>query len=180
MDARERILKRFQDCLKTIGVGIVFVLPHAARGTTQTNLAGRVFSRMVPDAELEGAQTPRVEFITSAGDADEISYGDDNLYFATTRVRLWGYCDSADAGVSPDATVRPILNQLRADLIIAMHAAPFWTGPEPDQTDSLVKILGARLSVNLLRQWTSVETQSPRGEVLLEFEIGYPFSVSDP
>jgi hypothetical protein len=182
-DLRELILHRLQDCVATTAPATTFFfpggMPHAP---IVNNLGGRVYNKMRANVRTDAAENPYVEIITDPAGADtiEASPSDDDLYFATLRVKLWCYQRATDQGDGLNSDLRAALNSLRADLIIAASAFPYWSGPTPAQADALYVGIAPGTTVKLISQWTDVATDSPYGTLVLEFAIRYPFNKRTP
>jgi hypothetical protein len=180
-DAREFLLQRFQDVLKTVAPGVVFTFPDGmTHSPLQNDLGGRVYSLMRANAKVDATECPFVEIVTNPKSVDKITVGDDDLYHATISVQLWAYARATDGGDGLDSTVRPALNSLCADLLIAMEAAPYWTGSVSAPFESLIAGFGPRLSVTFTTRWTETATESAKGMAVLEFEVRYPFNKRFP
>jgi hypothetical protein len=181
-DLREVILQRLQDCVLTVSPSTTFWFPDGATHAPIVNdLNGRVYNKMRAESRISSLEMPMVEIITDPSAQDQIDAGSDgDYYIATMRVKIWGYHFSDDAADDLNSTVRARLNALRADLIIAVSAFPFWSGPDPTQSDPLYLGAAPGTSVQLLSQWTFVAPDTPTGVVVLEFAIRYPFNKRFP
>jgi hypothetical protein len=182
VDTRELVLQRLQDCVATTAPSTTFFFPGAMPHAPIVNdLGGRVYNKMRANVRTDAAENPYVEIITDPASADLIEAGlDDDLYFATVRVKIWCYQRATDQGDSLNSDLRAALNSLRADLIIAVSAFPYWSGPTPAQADALYVGIVPGTTVKLLAQWTDVATDSPYGTLVLEFAIRYPFNKRTP
>lgn len=184
MDTREAILLRLQDVLKTIVPGVVFSFPGGlTHAEITTDLGGplhpRVYSMMRAQEKVDESECPSVEIVTSSSVADAVAVADDELYICDLNVQVWGYAKATDQGDGLDSTVRPLLNKLRADLIIAIEAFPYWTGVEPWQAEDARRAWGVMGPV-LKGQWTEPSTENPSGYLVLEYVIRYPFNRRNP
>ncbi len=180
MDTRELVLSRVQDCVKTLAPGVVYTFPGGMlHAPIVSDLNGRCYSKMRAEVNVDSSCSPYVEIVTNAATVDAIEVGDDDVYFDTMTFDVWGYCYAGDQGDGLDSVVRPTLNQLRADLLIAVSAFPYWTGTAPNQLDSLLKRIG-NVIVNLTAQWTDPSTEAPYGQVHLIFTARWPFNKRFP
>ena len=178
-DVREIILERLQACVKTLAPGVVFTFPHGqTHRPIVTDLDGRVYSKVRAQGRVDATEMPYVEIITSAATADSVrEIADEDIYLAETRVELWGYVKAEDQGDGLDSVVRPLLNELRADLIVAMEAFPYWTSA--DYPEALARRIGPVTTV-LQSQWTEPATDAPDGFLVLDYAIRYTFDRRDP
>lgn len=181
-DLRELILQRLQDTVTTVAPGVTFWFPDgAAHAPLVNNLGGRVYNKMRAESRVTTDEMPFVEIITAPDAADTVEPGsDDDHYYATTRVKVWGYAYGPDAADGLNSPLRALLNSLRADLIIAVSAFPFWSGPNPAQSDALYVGAAPGTNVVLLSQWTFIAPDTPTGVTVLEFAIRYPFNKRFP
>jgi hypothetical protein len=180
-DLREFILQRLQDCVAAVTPTTTFTFPGGMLHAPLVNdLTGRVFNKMRAESKVDGSECPFVEIITDPATTDPIEIGDDDLYYATTRVKVWGYQRSGDQGDSFNSTLRAALNSLRSDLIVAISAFPFWAGTNAGQTDPLFLGAAPGMSVTLLSQWTDIATDTSTGTLVLELSIRYPFNKRFP
>lgn len=178
-DVREEILARLQPCLATIAPGVTFTF---AGGRThrpiETDLGGRVYSNVRGEARFDSSELPAVEIVTNSDADDAIrEVADDDTYLADLKVRVFGYVKSEAAGDEGNASVRPALNALRADLVIAMEAFPFWTSadyPEP------IRRRVGEVEMVLTSQWTEAAINAPDGFLYLDYSIRYRFSRLNP
>lgn len=178
-DIRETILERLQACVKTLAPGITYTFPHGhTHRPVVTNLGGRVYSKIRSQGRVDATEMPYVEIVTSAATADTVrEIADEDVYAAETRVELWGYVKAEDQGDGLDSDVRPLLNSLRADLIIAVEAFPFWTSA--DYPEAITRRVGPMATV-LQSQWTEPATDAPDGYLVLDYAIRYVFNRRDP
>ena len=180
LDTRERILLQLQACLKTLRPGVVFPLPFGkTHRAIQTDLGGRVFNRVRPLASFSEGDMPCVELVTSSGTEDAVrEAADDDFYLTDLNVELWGYVYAGDSGDGPDAPVRRALNALRADLIVAVEAFPFWYDgdewPEPAARSCGV------ITPVLVSTFTEPATATPDGYLKLDYRLAYTFNRFDP
>lgn len=178
-DKREALLVRLQACVKTLAPGVVYTFPHGAtHRPIESNLGGRVYNKIRTESRVDATEMPFVEIITSAATADSIrDVADEDIYLAETHVDVWGYVKADDQGDSLDSVVRPLLNELRADLIVAVEAFPYWTST--DYPDPITRLVGP-VGVVLVSQWTEPATDAPDGYLMLTFAIRYTFSKLNP
>lgn len=180
VDKREFLLQRIQDALKSITPGAAFTFPGGdAHAPITSDVAGRVYNKLRSDSELDATQCPAIEVITNPKDVDSIEIDDQDLYHATMHVQIWGRAKSGNQGESRDSDIRAKLNALRADIVVAMHAFPFWTGSDADQADSAAVVIGP-IEVTLISQETDATTQSPDGFTVLDFAVRFPFNKRFP
>ena len=180
MDKREFVLQRIQDTLKAIAPGVTFTFPDGGTHDPITSdVGGRVYNKLRNDDEVDATQCPSIEVVTSAKETDTIEVDDQDLYHATVHVQIWGRHKSGDQGAGRDSDIRARLNALRADIIIAVHAFPFWTGTEDGQADPARALIGP-LEVTLTSQETDTTTDAPGGYTILDFSVRYPFSKRSP
>ena len=179
MDHREYLLQRLQDVLKTVAPGVTFFLPlGGSHRPIENNLGGRVYSKVRSSARTDDTECPYVELITSEKTPDSVrETADEDVYLAEMRVELWGYVKASDQGDGFDSVVRPLINSLRADLIVAVEAFPYWTDathPEP-----AIQRAGSVGTV-LVSQWTEPAMDAPDGFLVLEYAIRYAFDKRNP
>lgn len=180
MDAREFILQRVQDSLKAIAPGATFTFPDSApHAAITSNVGGRVYNKLRSDADVDSTQCPAIEVITNPKNVDQIEVGDQDLYTATLHIQVWGRDKSGDQGQTRDSDIRARLNALRSDIVVAVHAFPFWTGPDADQAEPARAVIGP-LEVTLVSQETDATTDAPDGYTVLDFAIRYPFNKRFP
>ncbi len=178
-DKREALLARLQACVKTLAPGVVFTFPHGAtHRPIESDLGGRCYNKVRAEARVDSSEMPFVEIITSASSEDTVrEVGDENIYLAETPVEIWGYVKADDQGDGFDSVVRPIANALRADLIVAVEAFPFWTSTEyPDPITRLVGPVGTILT----GQYTEPAIDAPDSFVKVNYSIRYTFSKLNP
>jgi hypothetical protein len=180
MDLREFILQRIQDTLKAITPGASFTfpdsMPHAA---ITSDVGGRVYNKLRNDEEIDAAQCPSIEVVTSAKDTDTIEVDDQDCYHATLHGQAWGHHKSGNQGQGYDSDIRARLNALRADIVIALHAFPFWTGTGAGQAEPARAVVGP-LEVTLTSQETDTTTNAPSGFTVVDFAVRYPFNKRFP
>jgi hypothetical protein len=179
MDVREVILDRLVACIATVKPGVVFRFPDGrTHRPIESDLGGRVFSKVRSQARTDSTEMPFVEVITSAGTPDSIrEVGDENFYTAEMRVEVWGYVKATDQGDAFMSNVRPKLNALRADLVVAIEAFPWWTGP--GYPEALVRRVGPVGTV-MQAQFTEPATDQPDGFLVIDYAIRYVFDRLDP
>lgn len=178
LDRREWLLVRLQDVLKTVAPGVTYTFPDGLpHRPIQTNLGGRVYSKQRTEARVDVSEMPFVEILTSSAAGDAVTALDSDAYAADMRVEIFGYVRSENQGDSLDADVRGKLNALRADLIVAVEAFPWWTsgGTLPSARNRLGPI-----ETILVSQWTEPAADYPDGYLVLEFVIRYLFNRKDP
>ena len=178
LDKREWLLLRLQDALRTVAPGVVYAfpdgLPHRA---IVSDLSGRVYSKVRSQARTDADEMPYGESLTSGHGPDAVQPLDSDLYAADLKVEVYGYVKADDQADSLDAVVRQKLNDLRADLIVAVEAFPYWTDathPEP-----ATSVLGPIEPV-LVSQFTEPAGDWPDGFLVLEFQIRYLFNRKNP
>ena len=178
-DKREAILTRLQACVATVAPGVVYTFPHGVtHRPIETNLGGRVYNKVRSQARVDSSEMPFVEIITSAATSDSVrEIADEDVYLAELRVELWGYVKADDQGDGLDSTVRPLLNSLRADLIVAVEAFPYWTST--DYPEAVTRRVGPIATV-LQSVFTEPATDAPDGYLQIEYAIRYTFSRRDP
>lgn len=178
-DTRETILVQLQACLKALRPGVVFSFPFGkTHRPIVTDLRGHVFARVIPQARFDAEDLPCVELITSEGTEDAVrEVADDDFYMADLNVTLWGYARSGDAGTDHDAPVRRVLNALRADLIVAVEAFPYWTSAE--YPEPIIRQVGLVTPV-LLSSWTEPASDSADGFLTIDYALRYTFNKLDP
>jgi hypothetical protein len=181
-DLRELILQRLQDTVLTVAPGVTFFFPDGmTHAPLVNNLGGRVYNKLRAESRISSDEMPFAEIINDPSAADTIEPGsDDDHYYATTNVKIWGYAYGEDAADGLNSPLRAQLNSLRADLIIAVSAFPFWSGPNPAQSDALYTGVAPGTSVVLTSQWTFIAPDTPTGVTVLEFAIRYPFNKRFP
>lgn len=178
-DVREEILTRLQACIATVAPGVSFTFPGGrTHRPIETDLGGRVYAKVRPEASFDETDLPAVEILTNSEKADTIrEVSDDDVYLADMNVRLFGYVKSEDAGDDKDGPVRALLNSLRADLIVAMEAFPYWTStafPEP------IRRRVGNVEMILQQQETEAAINAPDGFLILDYAIRYHFSRLNP
>lgn len=178
-DVREEILTRLHACLATIAPGVTFTFPGGrTHRPIETDLGGRVYSNTRGEARFDSSELPAVEIVTNSEADDAIrEVSDDDVYLADLKVRVFGYAKSKTAGDEKDASVRPALNALRADLVIAMEAFPYWTST--DYPESIRRRVG-EVEMILTSQWTEAAINAPDGFLYLDYSIRYRFSRLHP
>ena len=178
-DVREEILTRLQACLATVAPGVVYTFPGGAtHRPIETDLGGRVYAKARPEAGFDSSELPCVEILTSSTSNDPIREAtDDDTYLADMKVEVWGYAKVDDAGDDKDAPVRRALNALRADLITAVEAFPYWTST--DYPEAITRRVG-RLATILESQFTEPAISAPDGYLTLSYTIRYQFSRLNP
>ena len=179
IDTREKILVRLQACLKTVKPGVVFTFPFGkTHRPIETDLKGHVFARVIPQARFDDEDMPCVELITSSGTEDGIrEAADEDFYLADLNVTLWGYARSGDGGTDYDAPVRRMLNRMRADLVVAVEAFPWWTSEE--HPEPIIKSVGLVTPI-LTSWWTEPATDTPDGILTIDYTLRYAFNKLDP
>ena len=179
IDRREAILQRLQDVLKTVVPGVTYSHPSGVEHREiLTNLGGRVFTRFRTASQLDSSEMPYVILLTSDAQADTIEVNDNETYNASMMVQVWGFVRAADQGDGPNTAVRPLLNQLRADLLVAVECFPYWTGLDVGQFEPAVRF--GRCTPVLQTQWTEASNESPDGFMILEYLIKYTFTIFNP
>ena len=178
-DVREEILVRLKACLATIAPGVVYTFPGArTHRPIETDLGGRVYAKVRPEVGFDATDLPAVEILTNSEADDAIrEVSDDDTYLADLKVRVFGYVKGEDAGDDNDAPVRRALNALRADLIIAMEAFPYWTSAT--YPEAIRRRVG-EVEMILLSQWTEAAINAPDGFLYLDYAIRYRFSRLNP
>lgn len=176
VDARELILQRIQDVLKTVSPSTTFTFPDGNPHAPITNdLGGRVYSKLRGEVAVDLVERPYVEIITSAKTPDKITSHNDDWYTCAMTVQVWAYASGDDSGDGLDSIIRPLLNSLCADLWIAIEAVPYWAGAVVPPFDTLQMVFGPRLSFDMKTRWTRPAIQSAGGFAYLEFEVAFPF-----
>jgi hypothetical protein len=177
-DKREAILTRLQACVKTLAPGVVYTFPHGAtHRPIESNLDGRCYNKIRTQGRVDATEMPFVEIITADAEDTVREIGDEDIYLAEMPVELWGYVKADDQGDGFDTVVRPVANALRADLIVACEAFPFWTSTEyPDPITRLVGPLGTVL----VSQFTEPAIDAPDSFVKVRYAIRYTFSKLNP
>lgn len=174
LDRREYLLGRLQACVATLAPGVVYTFPDGLpHRSIQTDLGGRCYSKSRTQARVDADEMPFVEILTSSQGADDVTALDSDLYAATLRVTIMGYVKADDQADSLDAVVRQKLDILRADLITAVEAFPYWTAG--GTVDAARVVLGPIEPV-LTSQWTEPAADYPDGYLVLEFAIRYLFN----
>jgi hypothetical protein len=175
---RELVIQRVHDVLKTIAPGVTYPIPGGHAPIT-TDLKKRVYSKLRAQGKLNGSEKPLLEFQTSPRDADKIEALDDNVSKRTLTVHTWVYVSTGDAGTSHNDMARAQLNAVQHDVSIAMKALPYWTGPQPNQSDSLRMNLGPVI-VQQTAEWTEPAEDIPWGASVGDFSITYYFDERFP
>ncbi len=178
-DVREEILTRLPACIATLKPGVVYTFPGArTHRPIETDIGGRVFVNLRGEARFDSSELPAVEIVTNAETEDAIrEVSDDDVYLADLKVRIFGYVKGDDAGDQKTAPVRAALNALRADLIIAVEAFPYWTST--DYPESIRRRVG-EVEMILIGQWTEAAVGAPDGFLYLDYAIRYRFSRLQP
>lgn len=178
-DVREEILVRLAACLATIAPGVVYTFPGTrTHRPIETDLGGRVFVNLRGEARFDSSELPAVELVTNQGTEDAIrEVADDDVYLADLKVRVFGYVKGNDAGDQKTASVRTALNALRADIVIAMEAFPYWTSS--DYPEAIRRRVGD-VEMILQSQWTEAAVGAPDGFLYLDYAIRYRFSRLNP
>lgn len=172
---RELILDRLVSAISAVVPGAVFSFPGGAEhAPISTDLGGRVYLRQQPAARLNSEQFPAVEVVADMTAPETFTASDRDLYFGKMAVSILGYDCADDAGDGLDSLLRPKLNAMRADLIIACHAAPFW--PSPSSPESLRSRLGSAFVLRLMEQWAEPGFETSAGACLLELVATYPIN----
>lgn len=185
MTKREFLLERIKAVLKTVAPGAVFTFPFVQFSTynaIQTDLKGRVYDKQRPIEKLDRASLPCVEVITSPSEQDQIRYLDNEMVERTVSVKLWGYVYGGTGGeMMPNATqARADLNQLEADLSIAMEALKWWTDTSsPATSDPLTSLLGA-IDVMHETSWTDTETAQAWSMLVMGYRFTYTYNRRKP
>lgn len=178
LDRREWLLVRLQDVLKTLAPGVTYTFPDGLpHRPIETNLHGRVYSRQRTEARVDVSEMPFVELLTAASAGDTVTALDSDFYAADLRVEIYGYVRSENQGDSLDSDVRAKLNALRADLLVAVEAFPYWTSG--GTVEPATRRLGPIETV-LTSQWTEPAADYPDGYLILEFVIRYVFNRKQP
>lgn len=178
-DIREELLERLQACVKTLAPGVVYTFPGGAtHRTIESDLGGRCYSKVRAQGRVDATEMPFVEIVTSSGNADPIrEVADEEIYLGELRAEIWGYVKADDQGDGLDSVVRPLLNALRADLIVAVEAFPYWTSA--DYPEAITRRVGPVATV-LQSQWTEPATDAPDGYLVLDYSIRYVFNRRNP
>lgn len=140
---REWLLRRARAVCRAIAPGVTFIPPGlegAAARPCETDLGGRVFELYLPP-ELAGdeLQLPYVCVVEDPESELPPEYLDGTLVRGTLSLHIVAYGPVARVGDgSLQATARPDLNDLRADLVSALHAIPFWVPPTAEAPEDLV------------------------------------------
>jgi len=173
--ARELILTRLQQTIAALrpGLALPFAEPLPHR-TVMTDLGGRCYTRVRPGMRLDEAECPFVEIEHDYNGPEAIFVADDDLYFGEVNIALWGFQRAEDQGDGLNAIVRPLLNALRADLIMAVAAFPYW--PSAEDPECVNRRLGSGVAVILRTQWTEPDQDSPQGFVVVELTVRYPLN----
>lgn len=178
IDRRELLLQYVEACVATIAPGVVFMFPGgAAQRATETDLGGRVFSRAIPEARMSQLAFPAVEMLVDSSQEDVVTVSDDDFYHVEVPVSFIGYVSTGDAGTGGNPPVREQLNKLRADLIVAIEAFPYWTSaefPEPARRRC------GEITTTLKAQSTEAPADWPTGFCTLTYAITYTFSRTNP
>lgn len=177
-DRRETLLQHLEACVATIAPGVVFAFPNgSAQRVIETDLGGRVFSRAIPEARMSQLAFPAVEMLVDSAQEDVVTVSDDDLYHVEVPVSFVGYVSTGDAGTGGNPPVREELNKLRADLIVAIEAFPYWTSaefPEPARRRC------GEITTTLKAQSTEAPADWPTGFCTLTYAITYSFSRMNP
>lgn len=177
-DRRELLLQYLEACVATIAPGVVYSFPSGAtHRTIETDLGGRVFSRAIPEARMSQLAFPAVEMLVDSAQEDTVIVSDDDMYHAEVAVSFIGYVSTGDAGTGGNPPVREELNKLRADLIVAIEAFPYWTSaefPEPARRRC------GEITTTLKAQSTEAPADWPTGFCALNYAITYTFSRTNP
>lgn len=178
-DVREEILSRLAACLATVAPGVTFIFPGGrTHRPIETDLGGRVYVNIRGEARFDASELPAVEIVTNSDSEDAIrEVSDDDVYLADLKVRVFGYVKGDDAGDMKTAPVRTALNALRADLVTAMEAFPYWTSTE--YPDAIRRRVG-EVEMILVSQWTEAAVGAPDGFLYLDYSIRYRFSRLNP
>jgi len=172
-DARELILTRLQQTLAALRPGLALPnVGHWPHRTVTTNLGGRCYTRIRPGVRLDETECPFVEIQHDYNGAEQLTTLDEDMSMGEMRLALWGFEKADDQGDTLDSRLRPKLNALRADLIMAACAFPYW--PSPEDPESLHQTLGRGVSVRLTSQWTEPDQDSPQGFTVIELTVRYP------
>lgn len=176
MSRRELVLQRAHDVLKTIAPGVSYPIP-GGHGPIVTNIHGRAFSKVRPQAKVKAADKPMVEFQASPRDTDRLEGADDFLSFRTLQLHVWACVGTDDGGTGHNDVSRTALNALCDDVLIAMRALPYY------YSAALPTSLRAELGpviVQHLSEWTEPAQETPWGTAVTEFSIRFPFDERFP
>jgi hypothetical protein len=185
-DLREKLLARLQACIRTLAPGVVYSFPMGLThrpivsdlgGGTDPSLA-RVFSRMRSVQKFDMTDLPAVEIITAMNQPDVVTFHDDNLFRREIAVQIWAYVAAQDGGDGLDAVVRPDMNELVADLQVAVEAFPYWTNGA-DVTDPLWATHGP-ITITTKAQYTEPAAEQAIGILVLDYSIAYCFPRLNP
>lgn len=180
VDRRERILRRLEAVIKAIrGPGSTFPTWDGTASPREivSDLGGRVYNRVRQD-ELTRDQLPAVDVLVDSSSPDSIETLGQELARATIPVQVWGYALSREENAQLSTGVRGPLNDLRADLIVALESLPWWTGPGVDEQDPLSR--HGAVSVEISRQWTEPDMGQPSGYLVIECNVSYLFTTGNP
>lgn len=169
LDDREFLLGRLATVIALIAPGVTFRTIDG--GTTEpctVDLGGRVWQRMRSEQRTDVTEMPCVELVTSAENGDSLEVISDTLYAATTQVQLWGYQKADDQGDGFDSAVRPLLNALRADIVKAVDAFPFY---DPGDGFGTAGQRCPPCTVSLRSQWTEPASDAPDGYLVMVYDI---------
>lgn len=180
LDRRERILQRLEAVCKSLR-GSATVIPtwdgSPSPREIVTDLGGRVFNRM-REGDRGRDELPAVEILNDGGNTDTLEVLGQELYRATMPVQVYGYAASREENAKTSSGVRGPLDSLRADLVTAIEALPWWTGVDVDQQDPLSR--HGATSVRILRQWTEPDLSQATGYLVIDLEVSYIFTTGNP
>lgn len=192
-DTREWLIARLQRVVSTLKPGVTFTLPgstapHRAIETDLSTTAEaaalgakpRVWGKLRGIQRLSPEEFPFVEVVTAPGRTDIVEAHDQDFYRATMAIALYGYhYDPQQGEMGYAQPLRERLNSMRADLILAVEAFPFWTGPDIGENVAAIQRVGLCETV-LESQETETPSDAPDGYVRLVYRITYLFNVREP
>lgn len=178
-DLREKLLARLQACVATLAPGVVYTFPTGlTHRAIETDLKGRVYSKMRSAEKFDLSELPAVEIITAMSQPDLVTPFDDNFYRREMVVQIWAYVAANDAGDGLDAAVRPDMNALVADMQVAVEAFPYWTDGVT-VTESLCTSHGP-ITITPKGQYTEPAAEQAIGILVLDYSIAYCFPRLNP
>ena len=166
IDSREAILTQVSLVLKAID----------GTGTYTNDVGGRVYSKQRGVAKADATDCPYLEVLTSAKTADSPRILDDNYYADDLHIEIAGYVKSPDAGDDFDAAQRPLLNALRADVVMAMRNLPTYSDAG---NPTLRQRYGVSAAI-MTSQWTEPSSETSDGYFLMEYLVPYIFDERTP
>jgi hypothetical protein len=144
----------------------------------ETDLAGRVYSKVRAMMRPDLTELPMVEVLTLLNQPDQVVPHDDLFYQRTMNIQLWGYVAGDDAGDDLNSSTRAKLNALLADLQAAMEAFPYWT----DAGANSIPLTASHGPLTILpkAEYTEPAIENPVGILVLDYTVSFFFHQLNP